>query len=163
MRWPYSSSTKKAFAPGSYKSDPGKRIQPIFEPRFDGKTITLQKVGTKDVQEEIQSYEPYTDIAYMLHRLSVGDTSVLTKSTPVYGDFTILPEHPMDIVNYITSAESAFGDLSAAERGQYNNDWRVWVSSLFDAKQSASKSDSGSTSKDTGDSGSKDTGDVKGG
>lgn len=163
MRWPYSGSTKKAFAPGSYKTDPGKRIQPIYEPRFDGKITTLQKVGTKDIQEEINSYEPYTDIAYMLQRLSVGDTSVLTKSTPVYGDFTVLPEHPMDIINYVTSAENAFGDLNAQERAQYNNDWRVWVSSLYDDKQSISKSDSGSSSKDTGDSGSKDSGAVKGG
>lgn len=157
MRWPYESSSKKVFAPGSFKTDPGKRIQPIYEPRFDGKTTTLQRVGTKDIQDEINSYEPYTDIAYMLHRLSIGDTSVLTKSTPVYGDFTVLPEHPMDIINYVSAAENAFSSLSAEDRAKYGNSWRVWVSDLFNAANKPSKPSSDSSVKDTASSASTDS------
>ena len=35
----------------------------------------------------IDSFAPYTDLNYMLHRLSVGDTSVLSGRQAIYGDF----------------------------------------------------------------------------
>nr|CAI9751592.1 virion structural protein [Microvirus sp.] len=130
MRWPYQPKAAD-FQPGSIVTEPGKAVQPIYEPRFDGKTTHLVQVGTKDLQEDINAHEPYTDIAYMLNRLSHGDTSVLAKQPACYGDFTSLPSNPTDIINYVTNAQAQFDTLSAQDRAKYNNDWRVWADTTW--------------------------------
>lgn len=130
MRWPYQPEAA-VFRPGSIVTEPGQAVQPIYEPRFDGKTTHLVQVGTKDLQEDINAHEPYTDIAYMLNRLSHGDTSVLAKQPACYGDFTNLPSNPTDIINYVTNAQAQFDTLSAQERAKYNNDWCVWADTTW--------------------------------
>lgn len=111
----------------------GKRLKTVLEPRFNGSKVVLESVGQLDIQERIESYAPFSDINYMLHRLKVGDRSVLSVTPPQYGDFTGLSTNPVDVINLVHSAESNFSELDTAEKLKYNNDWRVWLASLFNS------------------------------
>lgn len=114
-------------------TNPGDKFARIFEPYFDGSTTSLREVGIRNVQEEMDAYAPYTDIAYMLNQLKVGDSSVLSHSKPYYGDFSDLHNNPADVINTVRSAEAAFGQLSADDRSAYGNDWRVWFTAQLEA------------------------------
>lgn len=118
--------------PKLHKDTPsGSRLKPVFESRFNGKKVVLEQVGTLDIQEKIESFAPFTDINYMLHRLKVGDYSVIRDRQPLYGDFASMPTNPIDAINLVHSAEANFNELDLDEKKRFNNDWRVWLASLF--------------------------------
>lgn len=108
---------------------PGSRFHTHFDSRFDGKRVVLVESGVSDIQDAIEAFGKYTDLHYMLHRLSVGDNSVISARVPMYGDFSGLPTNPVDAINIVHSAEQAFGQLSMEERASYNNDFRAWLAS----------------------------------
>lgn len=110
-----------------FVTSPGCCTHVIYEPRFDGRQLTVKAVGSEDIQERIESYAPYTDLNYMLQRLSVGDTAVCAKSPPMYGDFSGLPDNPVDAINLIHNAEANFSLLSSDEKAVYNNGFRRWL------------------------------------
>ena len=118
---------------GSISTPGGSRLKKVYHSVFDGKKIVLESSGVMDIQEQIESFAPFTDLNYMLHRLSVGDTSVLVKRTPLYGDFSRLPDNPVDVINLVHSAERKFTLLPVDEKEKYNNDYRVWLSAVFDS------------------------------
>lgn len=113
----------------------GHRIKTIFEPRFNGSGVKLVSVGTVDVQEKIEAFAPFADMNYMLHRLKIGDRSVLSTKPPVYGDFAGLSDNPVDIINIVHSAEDKFRRFSLEEQAKFNNDWRVWLADVFSGKR----------------------------
>lgn len=117
--------------PDSFVSCSGNRIHTLYNSRFDGSCVILEESGSFDLQDRINSYAPYTDIAYMLNRLKVGDNSVLSSRIPLYGDFSGMPDNPADAINLYHSAEAAFGQLSPEEKLNYNNDFRVWLASIM--------------------------------
>lgn len=119
---------------------PGSRIHTHYQSVFDGKHLSLVESGVTDIQESIEAFGKYTDLHYMLHRLSVGDKSVLSSRLPVYGDFSGLPTNPVDAINIVHSAENAFGQLSMEERALYNNDFRAWLASRLSSSPSGSSS-----------------------
>lgn len=124
--------------PHSFLSNAGSRYHVLYEGRFNGRTMSLVEVGREEIQPKIESYAPYTDLVYMLSRLKVNDTSVLSSRPPLYGDFSELPANPIDAINLVHSAESAFGRLSLDEKQKYNNDYRVWLASVFSCAATAS-------------------------
>lgn len=124
-------------------TNPGDSEHVIFESRFNGATIELVETGRENIQEAIEAYAPYCDINYMLHRLKVGDDSVLTSRQAMYGDFSGMPDNPIDAINMVHTAETAFSRLPVEEKQDYNNDYRVWLASLFNG---APNSDTGNTS-----------------
>lgn len=109
----------------------GSRFHVKYEARFNGKSIGLVESGKIDIQESINAYAPYTDLNYMLSRLSVGDSSVLCSRRPMYGDFSAMPDNPIDAINLVHSAESAFLSIPIEERQNFNNDYRVWLAALL--------------------------------
>lgn len=115
----------------SIRSCPGSEYHILYEPRFDGTKLSLVEVGREEIQPKIEAYAPYTDLVYMLSRLKVNDFSVINPARPLYGDFSGMPDNPVDAINLIHGAERAFGELSAEEKQTYNNDYRVWLSQLF--------------------------------
>lgn len=117
--------------PNAFTTDSGSPIHVTHEARFNGRTLELVETGRENIQDLIESYAPYTDLNYMLHRLSIGDTSVLTKRQPLYGDFSAMPTNPVDAINLVHSAEDAFGRLSVEDKAKYNNDYRVWLASVL--------------------------------
>ena len=115
----------------SIRSCPGSKYHVLYESRFNGRTLSLVEVGREEIQPKIEAYAPYTDLVYMLSRLKVNDFSVLNQRRAMYGDFSELPTNPVDAINLVHGAESAFGRLSADEKQRFNNDYRVWLAQLF--------------------------------
>lgn len=126
--------------PHTFKSCVGDRIHKLYESRFDGSRVVLEEAGSFDIQERINGYAPYTDISYMLNRLTVGDDSVLNKRTPMYGDFSGMPDNPADAINLYHNAETAFSQLSTEDKLRYNNDFRVWLASIMGSSATVSDS-----------------------
>lgn len=133
-------------------TNPGDPFARIFEPFFDGCTTVLKEVGKRNIQEFMDAQAPQCDIAYMLTRLKAGDSSVLTSSTPLFGDFSELPYNPADVLNLTHSAELSFGSLPKEERAKYNNDWRVYFSSLLAGFSGGDKPDLPDPIPSSGDS-----------
>ena len=117
--------------PHSFISCSGERIHTLYDSRFDGSRVVLEESGSFDLQERINSFAPYTDISYMLNRLKVGDNSVLSYRTALYGDFSGMPDNPTDAINMYHGAERAFSQLPSEEKLAYNNDFRIWLASLM--------------------------------
>ena len=112
----------------------GSPIHKILEPRFNGRTTQLVVTGEENIQDRIEAEAPLTDINYMLHRLSLGDQSVLSSKKSMYGDFTGLPSNPIEALNLVHESEAAFGRLSAKDKIKYNNDWKQWFAALLSGK-----------------------------
>ena len=130
--------SKPCLNPEAFPSEVGTPLVKLYEPVFDGSSTSLREIGSKNIQKEMDALAKYCDINYMLTQLSNGDTSCLTHSQPLYGDFSQLPNNPADVLNLINSAQSAFGQLPASERARYSNDWRVWfTANLQDSEQVA--------------------------
>ncbi|AYQ58180.1 putative VP3 [Microviridae sp.] len=117
--------------PSSIVTSSGSPVETIYTPSFNGSEIVLTASGSVDVQDRINSYAPYTDIRYMLNQLKVGDSSVLASREPLYGDFSSLPDHPVDALNLISDVERRFDLLPDDVKASCNNDWRVYFTRLF--------------------------------
>lgn len=117
----------------------GSPIHKILEPRFDGVNTCLVVTGEENIQDRMEAEAPSTDINYMLHRLSLGDTSVLSSKRPMYGDFTGLPSDPIEALNLVHQSEYAFAQLSADDKAKYNNDWRRWFADLLSGRDVSSQ------------------------
>lgn len=124
---------------------PGSRIHMHYTPQFDGSHVVLIESGVSDIQSSIESHAKYTDLHYMLHRLSVGDTSVLASRPAMYGDFSGLPTNPLDAINIVNAAESAFIQLPLAERSAFNNDYRTWLAAVLSGSQSGKLAPTGAS------------------
>lgn len=118
-------------SPDKFITCPGSRIHKRYESRFDGQTIKLVECGQEDIQDSIEAYAPYTDLNYMLSRLKVGDTSVLSRKSPIYGDISGMPTNPIDAVNTMRIAESRFLQLPLETRKSFNNDYHLWLASVL--------------------------------
>lgn len=145
---------------GSIHTHSGSPIHEILEPRFDGEVTKLVVTGEENIQERMEAEAPMTDINYMLHRLSLGDQSVLSSRRPMYGDFTGLPSDPIEALNLVHQSENAFSLLSADVKRKYNNDWKQWFAELLSGKnvsretiQSEEKGGDINVAEDTGSAG----------
>lgn len=112
----------------------GSPVRKILEPRFDGINTKLVVTGEENIQARMEAEAPSTDINYMLHRLSLGDQTVLSSKRPMYGDFTGLPSDPIEALNLVHESEYAFAQLSAEDKAKYNNDWRRWFADLLSGR-----------------------------
>lgn len=117
----------------------GSPIHQILEPRFNGSTTKLVSVGEENIQDRIEAQAPLTDINYMLNRLALGDTSVLSSRRPMYGDFTGLPSDPIEALNLVHESERAFAHLSIEEKQKYNNDWKLWFADILSGSKDVSR------------------------
>lgn len=140
-------------------TNPGSPLARVFSPVFDGSTTVLKQTHVRNIQEEMDAYAPECDIAVMLNRLKVGDTSVLTDRTPLYGDVSEFDSNPASVINNLHFVHAAFDGLPAAERNKFNNDWRVYFASLLSTDGvSVEQADSASTDGDTSVSSDVDSG-----
>ncbi len=128
---------------------PGNRKKSIFTPRFNGSRVTLVETGTIDIQDEINSYAPYSDLRYMLSRLKVGDVSCVKSQPAFFGDFTAIPRNAIDAVNLVHDVERYFSTLPEEERIACNNDWRVYFASKFSGDSVSSSGVSADPLKDS--------------
>lgn len=111
-------------------TSPGSRTEVLYTPKFNGSEIVLVKSGTVDVQDRIDSFGPYCDLRFMLTQLRLGDPSVLSSRTPLFGDFSGFPSHPVDALNFISDVERSFNQLPDDVKAACNNDWRQYFIQL---------------------------------
>lgn len=124
--------------PGDVVTSPGTRTETLFTPKFNGSEIILVKSGTVDVQDRIESFAPYCDLRYMLTQLRLGDRSVLSPKQPLYGDFSGMPSHPVDAINFISDIQSTFDRMPEEIKSACNNDWRVYFTQLVTGQSGGS-------------------------
>lgn len=142
--------------PSDIVTCPGSSSEPVYNPKFNGSHIVLEKSGTVDVQSRINSYAPYCDLRYMLNQLRVGDRSALSIKQPLFGDFSGFPPHPVDALNFIQDVQRTFERLPDETKQACNNDWRVYFTQLVTSQpgnSSGSSSDlsaSDASSSDVG-------------
>lgn len=126
MRNPYS----KVSDPNKFFSSAGEEVHVLYSPRInvDG-SIRLEKSGEVNIRDEINSHRDETDIAIIMRRLKQGDTSVLQRNNPMYGDFTNLPKSMAEVLQVHIDAEKAFLSLPVDIRSQFGNDVNRWIAS----------------------------------
>ncbi len=117
--------------PYGFVAPAGESVHILFTGVWKVDRLELVESGSVDLQERIQSQAPFTDLAYMVKRLKLGDNSVLTKKQPLYGDFTKLPVNGSELVNTLLHAEYAFNQLPVDERKKHGYDYRSWLASIF--------------------------------
>lgn len=113
--------------PNSFVTDPGSRYHIIYDPvvKSDG-TIVLEESGQDDIQEYIDSFRDQTDMSFILQRMALGDLSVLSQKTPMYGDFTNMPKTYAEALQLVLDSEKKFMQLPLEVRNLFDNDYRKW-------------------------------------
>lgn len=115
--------------PNQFYTSPGSEDHVIYSPRVnpDG-TVSLFESGRESIKERINSFREQTDIAYILKRLQLGDTSVL-RSDGAYGDFTQMPKTFAEALQLQIDGEKKFMQLPLDVRNEFDNDFRKWFAS----------------------------------
>lgn len=112
----------------------GDRYHTIYSPKvLENGTIELVETGKDDIQEYIDSQREQTDIHYIMQRLQLGDTSVLTNREPMYGDFTKFPKTQAEILQLMIDAKHEFEHLPLDVRNKFDGDFNKWFVSLGNA------------------------------
>ena len=124
-------SNSRVSNPYGFTASAGEPIHKMFVGVWKTNRLELVETGFVDLQERIQVQAPSTDLSFMIKRLKLGDTSVLTKKQPIYGDFTQLPSDGSELVNTLLHAEYAFNQLPVEERKKHGYDYRSWLASIF--------------------------------
>lgn len=111
-------------------TNPGSPIHILYAPKIlDDGTITLVENGTENIQSFIDSFVEQTDIAFIIKQLQLGNTDVLSKKQPMYGDFTEMPKTQAELLQIRIDAERAFYDLPLDVRQKFNNSFNEWFAS----------------------------------
>lgn len=104
-------------------TESGKPEKPSFKMKVDtfGRRY-LEEVGVINTYEQIQSHRDSVDISYIMTRFSNGDTSVLSKTQGVYGDFTNIPTSLNELQQRVLDAERLFYQqpLEIREKFEHN-------------------------------------------
>lgn len=117
----------KVSDPNKFESNPGERDRIIYSAKISPNgVIEVVPTGKEDYQAYIESFRSSTDIAYILKQLSLGDTSVLNKSAPQFGDFTQMPSSLAEAMQLQIDAEKQFYQLPIDTRQKFNNNFREW-------------------------------------
>lgn len=104
----------------------GDRYHIDYQPIIEDGCIQLVECGRTDIQAVIDSYADSCDMALILQRLSIGDTSVLNPKIPMYGDFSACPTSLAAILNLKIEAQRVFDKLDPAVRDQFD-DFNSWL------------------------------------
>lgn len=89
--------------------------------------IILTPTGKEDIQEKMDSFRESTDMSFILHQLSVGNTSVLTNKQMMFGDFTEAPANLAEAQQLLIDGEAAFNKLPLDVRSKFDNNFRNWL------------------------------------
>lgn len=120
--------------PNSFVTSSGDRYHIEYSPivRDDG-TILLKESGKVDIQEMIDSYREQTDMSFILKRMALGDTSVLTQKEAMFGDFTSMPKSYAEALQLVIDSEAKFMKLPLDVRNAFDNDFRKWFATSGNA------------------------------
>lgn len=113
--------------PNSFVTCSGDIYHTLFSPviKSDG-SVTLVESGKDDINEFISSFREQTDMSYIIKKLAMGDSSVLTSKTPMFGDFTEMPKTYAESLQLVMDKEKQFMSLPLEVRNKFDNDFKKW-------------------------------------
>lgn len=115
---------KSVFEPikNRVRSAAGSGVKPSFKMKVDiNGRRHLVVDGEIDVYQQIQSHKDSCDIEYIMTRFANGDTSVLSKTQGLYGDFTNVPTSINELQNRVMDAERLFYQLPVETREKFEH------------------------------------------
>jgi len=89
--------------------------------------IVLTPSGAESMSEKINAEKQFTDINYIMSRLTMGDTSVLNDAQAMYGDFTVMPKSMAEALQLVIDGERKFYMLPLEIRQKFNNSYNAWL------------------------------------
>lgn len=107
-----------------FATQPGSEEKITYHGRVetDG-TITLVKDGIINIQEQIDSYEPSTDIYNIINNLGMD---ALRPDTGNYFDATDIPKSYAEMLQLFIDGEKAFERLPVEVKQKFDNDFNQW-------------------------------------
>lgn len=119
----------KVTDPNKFYTCPGSNEHILYSGKVlpDG-TIHLTECGKENIQEIINSAAETCDMAYILHELALGNTSVLNQRETFYGDFSKAPNSLLEAMQIMLDGEKAFMALPLEVRQKFDNSYMLWLS-----------------------------------
>lgn len=109
----------------------GSREKILYTPEFDRHGhFELVESGKENLYEYIQSFKESVDINIILKRFANGDTSALSKTQGMYGDFTMAPKTYAEMLDRITKAEAYFQSLPVETREKFDHNFGKFVAEM---------------------------------
>lgn len=105
-----------------FYSDPGSRERNDYQIKIDKKGHkVLEKTGSHDIYQDIQSYAEEVKIENILARAAAGDVAALNQRTGFYADITDTPKNLAEAQNNILKLSNYFDSLPAEIRAKFDN------------------------------------------
>lgn len=116
--------------PNSFISHSGDQFHINFSPRvLDNGELKLVESGKDDIKQMINSFRDSTDMSFILQRLAVGDSSVLSQRPGMFGDFTQMPTTYAEALQLVIDGRREFDVLPLDVKNSFNNDFRQFLAS----------------------------------
>ena len=117
----------KVSDPNKFVTSAGNKDHILYSPKvLDSGVIKLIESGKENIQDKINSFRDTCDMSFIIQRLAMGDSSVLNKKLPNYGDFTQMPKSFAEALQLVINAEKEFYDLPLDTRNKFDNDYKQW-------------------------------------
>lgn len=99
----------------------GSPIKQLYGGRYDANgRVILEKKGTENLYDYIQSFKDSVDLNVILARFSNGDTEALNRAQGFYADVTDFPQNMAEALNRINQAEEMFKSLPLEVRQKFD-------------------------------------------
>lgn len=116
--------------PNTFVSSSGDTFHLRFSPRvLENGEIKLVESGKDDIKAMINSFRASTDMSFILQRLAVGDSSVLSQRPGIFGDFTQMPTTYAEALQLVIDGRREFDFLPLDVKNSFNNDFRQFLAS----------------------------------
>lgn len=119
-----------------YYCDPGSRYENVYEEEIEKKSGKkhLVKVGETCVYDKIQADLEQSKIENIIHKLAMGDLSVLKKAELTYADADDFPKSLMEAQNIVIKAKSEFNKFPEEVKKLFNDSPEQYVSEMGSEK-----------------------------
>lgn len=115
-----------------YYCDPGTRYENVYEEEIEKKSGKkhLVKVGETCVYDKIQADLEQSKIENIIHKLAMGDLSVLKQADLTYADADDFPKNLMEAQNIVIKAKSEFNKFPEEVKKLFNDSPEQYVSEM---------------------------------
>lgn len=115
-----------------YYCDPGSRYENVYEEEIEKKSGKkhLVIVGKTCVYDKIQQDLEQSKIENIIHKLAMGDLSILKQAELTYADADDFPKSLMEAQNIVIKAKSEFNKFPEEVKKLFNDSPEQYVSEM---------------------------------